>query len=450
MKKLMIAAVVLMMCTVSYGITAGPGGRLYFTERTQDEFGDYYIHLMSYEIDTNWDVVGAQSPNDHGLILDNSDGNLNMKDNWGISPEIETYAGSGFGAKIVVGANYNQTPTSLYSGYEVMDLLRVTTSDGGHLVQVLGTGRVGHAAWYSSNDNFGHTDRGVYGGVDPAGGFLNAGEFLVQGSDYRRYLSVVTDSNSDGDVTDSDEDYLNFTTNALGFEEDAEFVGNKLWIANSYNNPAGDGIWYYERQLDGTISNAVRFVQNDPARLEFGQNGLSIYGYAMVADVIDGHDAVWVVNQAQNWINGVQSAYADLLFFIDLNDDGDAMDAGEATIIFQNADASGSVNDPMSGWTDMELVEHNGSKFLMVQNTTNTWNVGRRVFVLELLDNGDYKGGDESFHLIYATDLGGEGGDWEIGTEIEFDSVIPEPGTWLLFGTGIIGLFGYIQRRRMK
>ena len=67
-----------------------------------------------------------------------------------------------------------------------------------------------------------------------------------------------------------------------------------------------------------------------------------------------------------------------------------------------------------------------------------------------MLDNGDYKGGDESFHLIYATDLGGEGGDWEIGTEIEFDSVIPEPGTWLLFGTGIIGLFGYVQRRRMK
>ena len=423
MKKVSAVLVLLLVAATASAISQGPGGRLYMTERVEDEFGDYYVSLMSYQLDANWDIVGADAPNNHGLILDNSDGLGNMKDNYGISPEIETGAGEGFGATIVMGANYNQTPTSLYDDHEVMDLIRITTSDGGNSVELLGTGRVGHVGWYSSANNFGHTDRGTFGAPDPTGEFMSAGEYLVRGHDYRNFLSVVTDANSDGDATDSDEDYLTFTTTSVSFPEDHEIVGDKLWIANSWNPSGGHGLWYYQRQGDGTIAGSHQFLTGDPTRTaEFGQNGLNANAYAMVADVIDGHDAIWTINFAQGWISGLQDSIYDLLLGVGRNDDGDCKDAGELSIIYQVGSSSQPGADPDSTWTDMELVEHDGTKFLIIQRTDAISHIGKSLFVLELLDNGDYAGGDESTHIIANTDLGGNGGDWEVLTEIEFDA----------------------------
>ena len=460
MTRTITAIAVLMIAATVSAISSGPGGRLYMTERAEDVLGDYYVSLKSYQLDANWDIVGPEAPMDHGLIMDNSDGYGGRKDNAGISPEIETSAGDGVGAKIVMGANYDQDPTSLYAGYETMDLVRITTSNGGHSLEVLGTGRVGHSGWYSPGDGFGHTDRGTFAAPAPAGGLLNAGEYLVTGHDYRSYLSVVTDANSDGDCTDSDEDYLTFTMNSVGFAEDFEIVGDKLWISNSYNMPdAGlpdgetcprsDGIWYYQRQGDGTIADAKRFIWGDPTRADIGVDGVTPEGSAMVADVIDGHDAVWFVNQSQFgiWmpIEERRPAIYDLLLAVDLNDDGDAMDAGEISIIYSDGSASDVIgdNDPGDGWTDMELIEHDGTKFLLIQNTINLWSVGRQLLVMELLDNGEYVGGDDGIKQIFSTYQG----DFELLREIEFDAV-PEPGTLLLVASGALGVFGFIRRRR--
>ena len=120
MKKVVIVVLGLMLvATTVNAISQGPGGRLYMTRRYTDEWGDLYIELKSYELDANWDIVGADAPMDHGLILDNNNAPSNRKRYDGISPEVETSGGNGYGT-LVMGANYNNDPLSHYSSSEVM------------------------------------------------------------------------------------------------------------------------------------------------------------------------------------------------------------------------------------------------------------------------------------------------------------------------------------------
>ena len=74
---------------------------------------------------------------------------------------------------------------------------------------------------------------------------------------------------------------------------------------------------------------------------------------------------------------------------------------------------------------------------------------GNDMFALELADNG--------LKAIAAHKISGLGtgidawpGGWH-GFEIDMAGpVIPEPGTMLLLGTGVLGVLGYVRRRRMK
>ena len=40
----------LLVAATASAISQGPGGRLYMTERVEDEFGDYYVSLKSYQV----------------------------------------------------------------------------------------------------------------------------------------------------------------------------------------------------------------------------------------------------------------------------------------------------------------------------------------------------------------------------------------------------------------
>ena len=470
MKKLIAVIGLLLVAATASAISQGPGGRLYMTQRHTDEFDNYYIEMKSYKLDANWDVVGADEvPTNHGLILDNSEGPSGIcpKRYHGISPEIVTGGGDGFGATMVMGANYNQDPPSAHgAGTEVMDVIRVTTSDGGNSVQLLGTGRASAytGSWVDPGDRFNHTDRGTFAAPDRDGGFMNAGEYFVRAYSISDRRMIVTDTNSDGDCTDNDEDYiaLNAQYQASGWN-DHEFLNDRLYLSSGYCQRAyWDGSWglfpdlstplvpddtigssqailYYENNGDGTMTPPMAWLFRDLSRTDLATSGLRPSGSSMVCDVIEGHDAAWVINQSQTGVwndppdpeNPNRPSIYELMLCIDLNDDGDAMDVGEQTIIYSAGDAADKWNDPESGWSDIELVTNDeGKKFLLIQNTGSTWHLKQVMFVMELLDNGDYAGGNDNVHLISAEDdwvaenyLGADATSvYEVLTEIEFDA----------------------------
>ena len=169
MRKVLFAvaglAVILLVVSSAQAISKGPGGRIYSAGRN---VAGNAIILQSFTIDENWDNTSLFYT-DHGEIRDVNP--YGYKKNSGSSPEIQVGAGTGYG-KIVVGASYDNDPASRFSSYETMDVLRVTPSDSGHSVEVLGSGKgaaTGGTDWSHRLDK--STDRGQFAIPDPAGAF---------------------------------------------------------------------------------------------------------------------------------------------------------------------------------------------------------------------------------------------------------------------------------------
>ena len=126
--------------------------------------------------------------------------------------------------------------------------------------------------------------------------------------------------------------------------------------------------------------------------------------------------------------------------FIDLNDNGSANEVGEQIFAYDTAVAA---NDP-ANWMDIELIHDAQGNMVIVGTRSSTPDT---ITFVPLYDNGTYDGSGIAY-------ISG-GTDWDLGAvqqmEIKIDAaVVPEPGTLLLVGTGVLGVLGYIRRRRMS
>jgi hypothetical protein len=93
-------------------------------------------------------------------------------------------------------------------------------------------------------------------------------------------------------------------------------------------------------------------------------------------------------------------------------------------------------------YSDLELMTGAGGKRFLVGLSADYSTMG----VLELSDNGMLITG--SITIALGTNL--SNGTYSL-TSMEFAAAdIPEPTTLLLLGTGALGAFGYVRRRRMK
>ena len=493
MKKcLAVIGVLVMVSSAAQGISQGPGGRIYMTEDQGANVG-----LLSILIDENWDPIGAPAAaqESHGTIA-----NSRTSNNIGISPELESAGGGSAGyADLIMGVGYNSTPSPAYPGRSYcMDVVRVAPSSGSNTVTVLGDGRAStKTGWYSMNSDLNpNTENGDFGIPDPAGDFTGTGMYDTQedyyyttGYDRYRKAYINTDYFGDADCTDNVEDYVadshQSSENGGAYTgQDIEIKGNRAYHCGMYMSwPATTNEPIYPRtetgyigymeatqDVDGRTTDLTPQVwyrggtKDHPDRVPGGSISLSYSGAGGIAagEVKDGqgvsHEATWVSYCVDN--DGV----AGLALFADYNDDGDAMDDGESMLVYTAAMAGGvnGIEDPVSSWDDLELIEHDGKKFLMIVmegNYNGGWYQRTKcgVFVIELQDNGSYVPG--SFHVVVRGTTPGTNDwtGWGFSTlswdEIEFDpdvGVIPEPGTVLLIGTGLLGCLGYIRRRRMK
>ena len=502
MKKLSVCMGVLvaLLWAVSstQAITQGPGGRLYMTHYDTTSGG---IVLRSLVLDENWDAVngGTTDWESNGVVGDNNDGTNHR--NAGISPELMTYGGDGYGTQLF-GIYYNNTPVSLIAGEETMDAVEVTPSSGSCTSTLIGDGKANPtgSSWYNSTTaSKACTDRGWVALPDPEGGFLSEGQIITSAQGRRSHIHVNCDcaDDADTDPTNSGDrcgdgvapnDYVNYSDYTFGNVTDYEFLGDRLYVMSSYwGDPAsgpGAGLGYYTRETDGTLTaHETGFLYHDPNVMSGGAtntNGIlleSIQGVAVTeVTIADGdyagtHHAAYAACNLRSWNDPTGGSITALGLFVDLNDDGDAMDndIGEITWIYRSDDpVINSDWDPGATWVDMEIVENaDGKKFLMIlrDHGTNSEPGGAcdYVLVLELEDNGDWVGTADAMKVVcYA---GTPGGSWwsetltgwpTLGREIEFDSnlnksgdAIPEPATMLLLGTGALSAIGYVRRRRM-
>jgi hypothetical protein len=428
-------AALLLIASSTEAISKGPGGRIYTAARSS--VGNEII-LWSFTIDENWDNTTPGYWVDHGVIRDVFP--YSGKAYSGSSPEVVVSAGTGYGT-LLMGASYDNDPTSNLTGLtETMDVLRVTPDDAGHSVEMIGGGRTypGGSTWSHRMDK--STDRGQFAMPDPTGGFTGDPVAIILESNlYQSNVFVCKDAYGDGDLTDNDADYIaQVYHQGIGSERDFELLENRLYASSTYSylEHGVDGIFYYQKESDNSITRHNYFYDRDgdPGGVKTGIP-LNFTGEGIAAARIDGHDAVWSMLRV-----GTKNGLA---IFIDLNDDGDAMDNADVTgtvseyrVIYWDNSASGSQNDPATGesWNDLELITNeNGTMFLLVQDTLNRWARGRAMMVVELTDNGEYVGGDDGVKLIFTEqtfpwpDILPTGwsypgsGHWET----EFDAVVP-------------------------
>ncbi|KPJ51890.1 MAG: hypothetical protein AMS16_07200 [Planctomycetes bacterium DG_58] len=476
-------------------ISAGDGGRLYITHRgTEGETS--YCYIESLKINTDWtiDLEGRADYTyaDHGKLVDNYvyQGSTRVI---GISPELIQGAGDGVGAKLVMGLFYNNDPTEMYRSGQTMDVLEVTTGTGSSSVNLLGDGLGQPDAaptWAGGHGSIGYpcTERGYFAAPDPNGGFTgSASNCVVDGRGRYSYLSVVSDTNSDGDCTDNGDysnpstmDYVDYTTTLMEGEQDQEILGNRMYVSQGWAGwtitPYGTthALGYYENT--GSSLDRKAFIWRDNSIMTQWKNPdggpnyeggfhMSCLGLAMTRVQDENgvyHDATYcTVQTGFSWWGAGGTGYnnySHIALCVDLNDDGDAMDndIGEITYIYSNTTVPGGWNDPhTSGQSEMEIIKSEDSDnkmFLMVQQTIGGWHLGYVVWVMELQDNGDYVGGTDGVVKILQTwSPDPESWSYSSGSSIEFDkNMIPEPATLLLLGTSALGVLGYLRRRRMR
>ena len=384
-------------------ISNGPGGRMYFAglanTKTNSNSGGYPgtndVLLKSVVINADWTLSGSFQT--HGVLT-----NHLYQPGWAaesaqqFSPEVETGGGRGYG-KVIMGLYYNNSPVSTYhtnatwnvpyKTNETMDILRVSPSDGGMTVNVIGDGRPVAAG--------GSTDCGLFCLPDPEGAFVGAsGGYLIEGFvtdsvwDYR--WETVRDTGS-GDVTASDSNYRVYTSSlhiTWDMPLDCEILGNRMyWIA------PWSGILF--ATTNGTLNT---LFGRDPTSTGYPSSHL-----AMGRVTVNGQqrDAAWY------W------SYDGLWRSVDTNGDGLATSPGESTNLctWSQATTAG-----MDVYGDMELITGNdGKQFLVGVNVP-----GNSLGVMEL--NADGSWSSNYAKIALGTAIGN--GTYYLGN-IEFDPYRP-------------------------
>jgi hypothetical protein len=340
-----------------------------------------------------------------------------------------------------MGLGYNAAPSA-----GLMDMLSIAThGDGTTTVTVLGDGRAAGT---------GHTNTKVYGFLDHRGTFSGHADSFIVSNASTQY--ACWDGGGTSDITEADADY-HAVGGVFSYSADLEIVGDYIFSKNSYfGNPPDKNIQVIKRTGPGAYTGPNYWYQKPTGDAISPLSYTNTMAAAEVRNPTTGGVATAVY--AGTNLDATAGTKLGITMFVDLNGDGDAKDAGENKTI---ADLAGTLPawwGTNETFTDIEAVKgDDGKLFLLVVGSTNTsW--GTTLTVMELQDNGEF-GGDWTNKAKAIARAGGYGGVKPgvldvagLYQSFEFDatSEIPEPGTLLLIGTGILGAPAWgVRRRRM-
>lgn len=485
-----VSVAMLLACSTAEAVIAnGPGGRIYMEGFREFVAADNSLNRRVASVTVNADWTISPWVN-HGTYLTNKWvdgikyaaplqdgvggyptgcwGSYDVGQPWLHANAVEIQTSNPTGYATLITPSFYQGARDPNSGICIMDVLSITPTGAGLTVTDVG-GRSATGGASDAATDLKHTQMGVFAVPDPNQGFTGPNaDYVVGNHEWYYQAGWVTTGDSGSGVGGTDADYI-YTqasykwTPAIG--EDYEIVGGRLFIGGrdpsyGYMAPGGAGggygevnVRYIDRVNDSTYNNGLYYASTATGH-RYNLSPTSAWSYSM-----KGIAAGKITDNGENWAvwtlaYDTTDAQPEIVMLADYNGDGDALDAGEAVSIFDTAMAG------TDDWADpanyggsyksfeFELIESGDTKFLMGKVQRDGYNNGYLI-VWELADNGDYAGSPNDVRYVQVAQPTFGSPTYARYNFFEFDP-IPEPGSLLLVGTGVLGVFGYLRRRRMR
>ena len=429
--------IVMLFAAQAAAIDSGPGGNLYFSEANTStgQISKYLIKRLV--LNTDWTLAGSEVNVDN-VIVNNTYGAWTGYQRRNSLEILDPRQFGGTGT-LIQPAQTDNTPGNS-ANYEVpWDIVAINPSGWTHTDLSDGVAQSG------SRDTR-YLLKAVVAPENWAGPSNGLSLATVQGI-WTTNPNAFYDANNNGVINDATSEVTHLNSDGYSGAEDAEMGGDKA---------------FYYSAGQSTSPHLVRRVWIDAAGAPHTTTFYTIGGATnpiskncILTGLAINQSASPIVYMMAQDNDGAGHYYTSIFALRDGNADNvvdfaNALDtvskvwrSGGFGITPQNSNNANSTY----GGADIEFYRNpdTGDTFLVANNWYNDW------WVIELADNG-----------MSASDgkvikMGGDNAIWGPsgygGFELDFNYIegtIPEPATLLLFGTGALGVMGWMRRRRMK
>ena len=451
MKRLLLCvSLVVLFASSTYATPSGPGGRIYYTRTAYRSYSDNSTELLRLDVDTSWNVL-----TNHGTIAT-------------VLNQYALNTGGTVGIRIVTSpeilhprANRDGTVASGDGSVFLAHYFDCGTHT--HYTKVMPDGTTSILHPGIGDDSAAPSTGGesaVPYVIDPEGEASGRAATIITGAG-RRFAWYDMNSN-DSLEDDCDVCVRDGSLGSVSYGGDAEVGGNvndsskreTVW-SNSYSTIrrseyTGDADCHTWAGAATFFTISDWITPHPDWYFRFNESALATGD----TDGDNNEDIYMICSDTR----GTGITTTSIVRFADLDGTGriDAYGVDMAKVIYDSDTLGGTENNLRNG--DVELIRdpRTGKCTLLILERGSSWSgIDGRILAVELADNGDFAGGTDAFKIVLTgIETGGNVSHPETRDDpwgIEFDAdVIPEPGTLLLVGTGLLGAIGYVRRRRMS
>ena len=431
-KFILTAGVIMLLSGGVYALTDGLGGYVYWNKYNPGNSASWTdVELWRCTLDTDWTSLGTEN-------FDNVDidcrGYASFNRGFYHNCEVLDPREDGGDGNLLVVSIKDHIPYDTTSYDQAWDIMKVNPAGGQTMITTGKHMHTGSGSWETAH--LGVAMRAPENWVGTSNGL----SIMTVDGIWGQEFTALYDTNGNG-VIDNDASEGKEFSNVSGEWRDVEIADDGVIYWSDDDLAAANKGGIYRTWLDSSgVSTTQVYYTPGPTRL----CALDTDGAGIAVGPVASNPIVYYGGQDNVETSpGTYETQAAIFALVDLNDDNDADDAGEEFKIWRDNDFSIGVQDDTYGVEDIEYWENaNGDAFLLFTSYNGV------LAVLELADNG--VAAVDGAIIASGLNIGGYQQGFEIDMNPGAAPPIPEPGTMLLIGTGLIGILGYVRRRRMK